>query len=51
MINIEICKSPNTPGTWNMRIGDIEGSIDTYNIDKKCILDFISTEMNNESGK
>jgi len=45
MINIEICKSPNKPGAWNMRIGDIEGSIDTYNMDKKYILDLISEEM------
>lgn len=45
MINIEICKSPNKPGTWNMRIGDIEGSINVYNTNKKDILDLIAEEM------
>lgn len=47
MINIEICKTSFSPkpGTWNMRIGDTEGSVDVYNIDKKDILRFISEEM------
>lgn len=44
MINIEICKSCK-PGTWNMRIGDIEGSVDVYNMGKKDILELISEEM------
>jgi len=48
MINIEICKSPNKEGTWNMRVGDIEGATGVYNMDKKGILELISEEMENE---
>ena len=48
MINIEICISKHKLGTWNMRIGDIDGSIDVYNMDKKDILDLISEEMDND---
>ena len=48
MINIEICKSKHKVGTWNMRLGDIEGSSDIYNMSKKDILGFISDEMDNE---
>jgi len=42
MINIEICKSPNAPGTWDMKI---IGTFEVYNMDKKDILEFISKEM------
>ena len=45
LINIEICKSEHKVGTWNMRIGDIEGAINVYNMYKKDILDLISEEM------
>ena len=45
MINIEICKSRNKPGAWDMRIGDIEGSVGVYNMGKKEILELISEEM------
>jgi len=51
MINIEICRSPNKPGTWNMRTGDIDGSTDVYNMSKDDIIDFILMEMNNEPDK
>ena len=49
MINIEICKSPNKSGAWNMRIGDIEGSIDVYNMLRYDIIELIRDEMDNDS--
>ena len=50
MINIEICRG-HCKETWNMRIGDIEGSIDLYNITKKQILEYISDEMDEKDEK
>jgi len=45
VIHIEICKSEHKVGTWNMRIGDVSGSIGVYNMAKPGILDLISDEI------
>ena len=45
VIHIEICKSEHKAGTWNMRIGDVSGSISVHNMPKKGIIDLISDEI------
>lgn len=50
MIHIEICKSEDKVGMWDMKIGVIEGfdnlyPVHVYNMDKKDILELISKEM------
>ena len=48
VIHIEICKSEDKVGTWNIRIGDIEGSVNVYNADKEDITELILQEMESE---
>jgi len=43
-LRIEICKSYNKE-LWQLRIGDIEGSTEDSNIDKKTVLAEISEQM------
>ena len=47
VINIEIYKSEYKVGVWDMRIGNMRGCVDVYNMDKKDILDLISEEIDN----
>jgi hypothetical protein len=44
-IHIEICKSSWKDGTWNIRIGDIEGSEDTSNITRDEMIQLIKDEI------
>ncbi len=43
-LRIEICQSYNKE-LWQLRIGDIEGSAEDSNIDKKTVLAEISEKM------
>ncbi len=44
-IHIEICKSLYVKGKWNCKIGDIRGSIDSYNATKEEVLSDIKDHM------
>lgn len=45
MINIEICKSSYKENAWNLRIGNIEGAIESSNISLGDVLENIEFEM------
>lgn len=45
MIHIEICMSKHKKGAWDMRIGDIDGATEVFNIAREDLLDLISQEL------
>jgi len=52
-IHIEIYRSEDIVGMWDMKIGVLEGfenlyPVHVYNMSKKDILELISKEMDNE---
>lgn len=45
VIHIEICKSPWEEGTFNVRIGDLNGSTKLSNASREDVLDLIKSEI------
>lgn len=45
MIHIEMCMAKHKKNAWDLRVGDIDGSVDMYNATKEDVLEVISKEM------
>lgn len=45
MINIEMSMSKIKKNAWDLRVGDIDGSVKLYNATKEDILEVIAKEM------
>lgn len=47
MIHIEMSLAKQKKDVWDLRVGDIDSSVDIYNAPKEDVLGIISKEMDN----